>query len=223
MEKERGWVFFDIDGTLLYARGVGREAFRQAFDEALGWDQGVEHVNFYGATDLDVFRTLCAERGEESTPKMERAFFDRLAPALDQGLARTPPELFPNVERVLQELSGKWSLGIVTGNIEETARSKLKHAGLLDYFDPDGFGCGCAHADRNEIARRVLKRVGSPERSALIGDTPKDIQAAHINGMTAIAVATGGFTAPELEQAGADFVFPDLEDMSKLLLILEGI
>jgi beta-phosphoglucomutase-like phosphatase (HAD superfamily) len=91
MEKQPKWIFCDIDGTLLYARGVGRAAFRQAFQESLGWDQGVEHVNFFGATDLDVFRTLCAERGERSTPAMEAAFFDRLAPALDVRLAQTPP------------------------------------------------------------------------------------------------------------------------------------
>jgi len=256
MAKERGWIFFDIDGTLLYARGSGREAFRQAFDEALGWEQSVEHINFYGATDLDVFRKICADRGEPSTPEMEQAFFERLAPALDEQMKKNKVEVFPNIGKILSELSKQaepapnkisnvwkkisplallhskawkknrhpgssgWKLGVVTGNIEATAKLKLKHAGLLDYFDERGFGCGCDHEDRVEIARHAGERAGKPKRAVLIGDTPSDINAAKANGMIPIAVATGGFNFQTLEKAGADFVFEDLTDTDRLLSIL---
>ncbi|QHI68664.1 HAD family hydrolase [Tichowtungia aerotolerans] len=220
MEKEQGWIFFDIDGTLLYARGAGRKAFRQAFEEALGWDQGVEHINFYGATDLDVFRRICAERGESSTPEMEKTFFERLGVRLDEHLAQTPPELFPNIARIVPELCRHWKLGVVTGNIEATAKAKLKYAGLLDYFEPDGFGCGCDHPDRVEIARLALERAGNPANAVLVGDTPRDVEAATANGMISIAVATGIFDVQTLEKAGADYVFEDLTDAERLMSIL---
>jgi phosphoglycolate phosphatase len=220
MEKEQGWIFFDIDGTLLYARGAGRKAFRQAFDEALGWDQGVEHINFYGATDLDVFRRIAADRGEVSTPEMERAFFDRLGAALGKHLAEIPPELFPNVETIIPKLSALYRLGVVTGNIEATAKAKLKSAGLLSYFDEQGFGCGCDHPDRVEIARLALARAGNPEGAVLIGDTPRDVDAAKKNGMVSIAVATGVFDSKTLKDAGADHVFEDLTDFDRLLSIV---
>jgi len=247
MAKEHGWIFFDIDGTLLYARGSGRAAFRQAFDEALGWEQSVEHINFHGATDLDVFRKICAERGERSTPETEQAFFECLAPALDEKMKQNPPEVFPNIGNILAELSGHWKnvdavspprsndrknnrppgssgwkLGIVTGNIEATAKLKLKHAGLLEFFDERGFGCGCDHEDRVEIARHAWERAGKPSRAVLIGDTPSDINAAKANGMVSIAVATGGFDFQTLEKAGADFVFEDFTDTGRLLSILES-
>jgi phosphoglycolate phosphatase-like HAD superfamily hydrolase len=102
----KGLILFDIDGTLLHAPGAGRVAFARAFKEAFGWEQGVEHVNFYGATDLNVFRQICRERGVESTPDMEYAFFDRLAPALEERLTACPPVLFPNVENLLKRLTG---------------------------------------------------------------------------------------------------------------------
>lgn len=223
MEKEPEWIFFDIDGTLLYARGAGRKAFRQAFEEALGWDQGVEHINFYGATDLDVFRRIAAERGETSTPAMEKAFFERLGARLDEHLAETPPELFPNIGRIVPELARHWKLGIVTGNIEATAKLKLKHGGLLGYFEPDGFGCGCDHPDRVEIARLALARAGHPQQAVLIGDTPRDVEAARANGMVSIAVATGIFDAEALQKAGADYVFEDLTDTDRLLSILKSL
>lgn len=222
MAKEQKWIFFDIDGTLLYARGAGREAFRLAFAEALGWDQGVENINFNGATDLDVFRRIAADRGEVSTSEMEAAFFERLGHHLDLRLAMTPPEIFPNIGKIVPLLSNHWKLGIVTGNIEATARHKLRHAGLLHYFDLRGFGCGCDHPDRVEIARIALERAGNPQCSVLIGDTPKDVNAANVNGMVSIAVATGAFDVQTLEKTGADYVFEDLSDTERVLAVLEA-
>lgn len=233
-------LLFDIDGTLLYAPGAGRAAFAQAFQEAFGWEQGVEHINFYGATDLNVFRGICTERGVESTPEMERAFFDRLAPALEARLKERPPILFPNIGNLLRILNvdatpssrpdeGEnatgasrlcWKLGLVTGNIEATAWAKLRYAGIDHYFSFGGFGC--THADRAEIARLALKASGveNPEKVFLIGDTPNDINAAKVNGFVSIAVATGGFDFQTLEKSGADFVFEDLTDTDRLLSIL---
>jgi phosphoglycolate phosphatase-like HAD superfamily hydrolase len=218
----KGLILFDIDGTLLHAPG-GRAAFAQAFKEAFGWDQTVEHINFYGATDLNVFRGICTERGVESTPAMEHAFFERLAPALNSRLAVNPPTLFPNVGNILRKLSKDWKLGLVTGNIEVNAWAKLRHAGIADYFSFGGFGC--THADRAEIARQALKASGveRPGKVFLIGDTPSDINAAKANGLIAIAVATGGFDFQSLEKAGADFVFQDMTDGSGLLAVLETV
>lgn len=218
----KGLILFDIDGTLLYAPGAGRTAFAQAFKEAFGWNQTVEHINFYGATDLNVFRGICTERGVESTSEMEHAFFERLAPALETRLAESPPTLFPNVETVLRAVSGDWSLGLVTGNIEATAWMKLRYAGIDHYFSFGGFGC--THADRAEIARQALKASGveRPDKVFLIGDTPSDVNAAKVNGFTAIAVATGGFDSRALEKAGADFVFEDLTDTGRVMGVLDG-
>ena len=216
----KGMILFDIDGTLLHAPG-GRAAFAQAFKEAFGWEQGVEHINFYGATDLNVFRGICVERGVESTPEMERTFFERLAPALNSRLAVNPPTLFPNVGNILREVSKHWSLGLVTGNIEATAWAKLHHAGIAHYFDFGGFGC--THADRAEIAQQALKASGveNPGKVFLIGDTPSDINAAKVNGFISIAVATGGFDFQTLEKSGADFVFEDLTDTESVMGVLE--
>lgn len=216
----KGLILFDIDGTLLHAPGAGRPAFAQAFKEAFGWEQTTDHINFYGATDLNVFRQICAERGVESTPAMEKAFFERLAPALEERLKERPPILFPNVGKFLSEVSRYWKLGLVTGNIEATAWMKLRYAGIDQYFSFGGFSCN--HADRAEIARNALKASGieNPDKVFLIGDTPNDINAAKANGFVSIAVATGGFDFQTLEKAGADFVFDDLTDTEGLLSIL---
>lgn len=265
MNKERGWIFFDIDGTLLHARGSGREAFRVAFEKAFGWEQNVEHITFAGATDLDVLRTTCADRDEPLTPEMEKKFIECLGPALDQLLAQNPPTVFPNIGKILGILSKGWKSGInynavdskgwknvlktalarplgqtqyldpglkgsdpwkcalVTGNVESTAKLKVQHTGLLDYFDLGGSGFGCEHADRAEIARRALERAENPERTVLVGDTPEDIRAAKANGMISIAVATGGFDFQTLKNAGADHVFQNFKDVNRLLKVLNDV
>jgi phosphoglycolate phosphatase len=217
---EKCVILFDIDGTLLHAPG-GRAAFAQAFKEAFGWEQSVEHINFYGETDLNVFRRICRERGVDSTPEMESDFFKRLAPALDRRLAETPPTLHPNVGSLLARLSAERRMGLVTGNIEATAWMKLRRAGIDHYFSFGGFGCG--HADRAEIARQAINASGveSPQQVFLVGDTPSDIRAARVNGFVSIAVATGGFDVRSLEDAGADFVFEDLSDTQRILAVLE--
>jgi phosphoglycolate phosphatase-like HAD superfamily hydrolase len=239
----KGLILFDIDGTLLHAPGAGRPAFAQAFKEAFGWDQTADHINFNGETDLNVFRQICGERGVESNPAMEKAFFERLAPALETRLKERPPILFPNIGNLLEILSNGWNrrgrflcfssnywkLGLVTGNIETTAWMKLRYAGIDQYFSFGGFSCG--HANRAEIARLALKASGveNPNKVFLIGDTPNDINAAKANGFISIAVATGGFDFQTLEtcaaaggKAGADFVFQDLTDTERLLSILKN-
>lgn len=218
----KGLVLFDIDGTLLHAPGAGRPAFAQAFKEAFGWEQTADHINFNGATDLNVFRQICAERGVESTPAMEKVFFEHLAPALEARLKERPPVLFPNIGKILAEISKHWKLGLVTGNIETTAWMKLRYAGIDRYFSFGGFSCN--HADRAEIARIALKASGieNPGKVFLIGDTPNDINAAKANDFISIAVATGGFDFQALEKAGADYVFQDLTDTDRLLSILEN-
>lgn len=217
----KGLILFDIDGTLLRAPGAGQAALPKAFADAFGWEQSVAHINFFGATDLGVFRRICAERGVESTEKMERAFFDCLGPALNAQLIKTPPIVFPGVRNLLKIISKEWRLGIVTGNIESTAWAKLHHGGLAQWFDFGGFGCW--HADRVEIARKALESAGinKPKKVFLVGDTPNDIHAARVNGFVSIAVATGGFDIPSLEEAGADYVFENFGDIDRFLSVLE--
>jgi phosphoglycolate phosphatase-like HAD superfamily hydrolase len=45
----------------------------------------------------------------------------------------------------------------------------------------------------------------------VVGDTPRDIDAAHAAGCTAIAVATGHYDAAALREAGAEHVIESLE------------
>ena len=56
----------------------------------------------------------------------------------------------------------------------------------------------------------------------LFGDTPKDMRAGKHGGVATVGVATGIYTIQQLAGAGADFVFQDLKDTSRVLKIILG-
>jgi len=51
----------------------------------------------------------------------------------------------------------------------------------------------------------------APAEALVIGDTPRDVEAARSAGVPILAVATGRFGVEELTACGADRVVPSLE------------
>lgn len=224
--NKRPSIIFDIDGTLLYARGVGREAFGVAFEAAYRTPYpDVGKLCFVGATDSNVVRTMAQECNLENTTAQEEHFFFKLTQEVDQGLARTKPSIYPGVPQLLSALrEAGFPLGIITGNIRPTAWSKLRHAGIDNFFSFGAYGDD--HHDRCEITKIARARAPSHAPIAmLIGDTPLDIKAAKSNNLVALATATGWVSAAELTAAGADLVLQDFSDtqgcLAQILALLE--
>jgi phosphoglycolate phosphatase-like HAD superfamily hydrolase len=220
----RASILFDIDGTLLYARGVGRIAFGNAFLAAYGVPYpDIAGLSFVGATDSNVVRTMAASCGIATSPAREEHFFLRLAHDIDAALHENRPHVYPGIPELTDRLNRRGhALGIVTGNVRATAWSKLRHAGLDHAFT---FGAyGDEHHDRTEIARLAIGRTpaGAAARM-LVGDTPLDVLAAKANGLIAVAVATGWVSAEELAAAGADLVLPDFSDTDARIAQLENV
>lgn len=216
-------ILFDIDGTLLYAKGLGRPAFAEAFQEAYGITADFSAISFVGATDTAIIRDLAAQFGVASTPDREEHFFIALTERLDPRLrADNAIHVYPGVTGFLNALtsSGK-ILGVVTGNIRTTAWSKLIHAKLAPHFSFGSYACD--HANRDELARIACERARQRGAVArlLIGDTPNDIQAAHAAGLPCLAVATGWISAAALREAGADAVVEDFTNLETLMPLIE--
>jgi phosphoglycolate phosphatase-like HAD superfamily hydrolase len=217
-------ILFDIDGTLLYARGVGRIAFGNAFLAAYGVPYpDIAGLSFVGATDSNVVRTMAASCGIATSPAREEHFFLRLAHDIDAALHENRPHVYPGIPELTDRLNRRGhALGIVTGNVRATAWSKLRHAGLDHAFS---FGAyGDEHHDRTEIARLAIGRTpaGTAARM-LVGDTPLDVLAAKANRLVAVAVATGWVSAEELAAAGADLVLTDFADTDARIAQLEAL
>lgn len=223
-DSGRTTVLFDIDGTLLDMRGVGRMSFVRALKTTFDLDDDLSRISFAGSTDLDILRQVMSDHQRSLSRDDLLRFHTQLPIELEVAVKQAELTLFPGVRELLESLSANPHiiLGLVTGNVEACAWIKLRQFNLHNHFLLGAFGN--EHADRNEIARLAMKRVTARLRPGqfikarfLIGDTPNDIAAAHAIAATPIAVATGKFTVEALKNAGAMVALSDLSNTAALM------
>lgn len=222
-------VLFDIDGTLVNAGSVSMRCLGEAFTKVTShtFPPGVSAA---GKTDpLIVREGLRAV----SVPKREWVEMEtRILRKYPLYLERAEEELrdvstlLDGVEPLLDHLYKRGApMGLLTGNLENTARKKLDVFKLNRFFPVGGFGSDCA--DRNRLARVALERACryygkrfEPHEVWVIGDTPRDVEAARALGARAFAVATGPFSKPYLEEFLPDVTFEDLGDVGPVVKAL---
>lgn len=228
MHPEKTVLLFDIDGTLLLTGGAGRRAFTRAFTAMTGRADACEGFSFAGMTDRGIARRGFENVGRQVDEDTIAQLFEHYLAALADELSRTPSyTIMPGVEALLATLATHEGLaiGLGTGNLRRGAEAKLRHGGLWEHFAFGGFGCD--HEDRAELLRRgaergraVLGLAPGEGRVVVIGDTVRDIDAAHAIGATCIAVETGGVSAETLRAGGAAAVFCDLSHPDALAHLL---
>ena len=158
-------VLFDIDGTLLISRGIGRQAKRQAMLEYFGRTGDLDNHVFGGKTDWRIVAELLAPYGLTSDD------VGRAMPAYELVMARHmraimggyQAEAIPQAMELVAALRGRDDtlLGLVTGNTSKTAAIKLEMAG----YDPDWFPVGAfgnESAERDDLTRLALGRARDP-------------------------------------------------------------
>jgi phosphoglycolate phosphatase-like HAD superfamily hydrolase len=218
-------LLFDVDGTLVSARGAGRRALRAAFEAVYGTAGGIDQYDLRGQTDprivFDVMEAagLQTEEIRERLDEFFEAYLRGLAAELGDGRSVvTLPGVAALVPRLARERDAV--LGLLTGNIEAGARLKLEPTGLWPYFRVGAFGSD--DMDRRRLpslaARRAQALLGHrflPQDVVVIGDTPRDVECARAFGAAAVAVATGMYSRAELEAAGPDLLFDDLADVDQ--------
>jgi phosphoglycolate phosphatase len=212
-------LLFDIDGTLVSTGGAGAVAWKRAFDDLYGIPADIGEFTDAGMTDPDVgAKTFEAVMHREATPHELAQLVQRRLEYLPEAVAESEKyRVLPGVPERLRQLSRAGHLlGIITGNGDGAAHIKLARADLNRWFT---FGAyASAGLDRAGIVRQAVQRgealLGEDVPNTeiyVIGDTPRDVSAAHEAGCTAIAVATGHFDAAALREAGADRVIETLE------------
>ena len=213
-------VLFDIDGTLITSGGAGAVSWRRAFDDLHGIPADIGEFSDAGMTDPDVGRrTFTAVIGREPSHRE----FARLMARRLHHLPRAVEEsegyrVLEGVEALLTRLADDgYLLGLTTGGTEAAAHIKLERGGLNSWFCFGGYGSDSD--DRAELTRCAIERAGSVfgrevggHEVLVVGDTPLDVEAAHAAGAPVVAVASGGFGADELREAGADHVLGSLAE-----------
>ena len=219
-------VLFDIDGTLLRARGAGLAAIEQTMQEMFGVS-GMPQVSVHGRTDCGILQDFFRPFGLNFEEHRD-GFLDSYCLHLRRLLPEFAGHVLPGVVPLLERLSGdeNVALGLITGNCRKAAQLKIEHFQLTPYFCGLG-GYGDHSANRDDVARDAAEAAQErwPDRFDsehlwVIGDTTNDITCARAIGAKAMVVETGGCTADELELESPEICLPNLADTEKVVQAL---
>jgi phosphoglycolate phosphatase-like HAD superfamily hydrolase len=100
--------------------------------------------------------------------------------------------------------------------MEGAARTKLIPANLNRFFLFGAYGSDSP--DRAELTGIAIEKAGrlhkglKPAQVFVVGDTPRDIDAAKAAGAVSVGVATGHYSVTELAEAGANHVLSSLNE-----------
>jgi phosphoglycolate phosphatase-like HAD superfamily hydrolase len=215
-------VLWDIDGTLVNAGGAGRRAFERAVADFVGpFDGALKAMRLDGMTDRLIVREALTLLGKPHTEPLCDALLVRYVEHLRVEIRGPGFQVLPAVEETLAALrDANRPFGLCTGNVVDGARVKLSHGGLDAYFEwGEGAIAGFA-ADgerREDVVAAALRRASArlrrpiaPGEALIVGDTPRDVSAAHRHGCPVLAVATGRFEVEELRACGAEWTVPSL-------------
>jgi phosphoglycolate phosphatase len=227
-------LLFDIDGTLTQGGGAGGRALGRALHTKKRATEELNKMRLDGMTDRSIARALLAAEGDQGVPLQERmkavqdAEIDSTLAAylemLKLGCEERPYRPLPGIEELLKALQARSGviLGLCTGNLERGAELKLRSAGLWGPFKFGGYGSDAEQrADIVRAAWQRAQKLGATE-GLVIGDTSRDILAAHDAGLPACAVATGRFTVHELAEHGAEIVVESFADAAAAERLLVG-
>lgn len=231
-------VLWNIDLTLLDVAKVTRAAYAEAFAKVTGRPL-IQLPQLVGTTEPEIFFDALGRNGlslsadgeaEQLLEPFGAEFAARLAARRDQ--LTTEGTLLPGAAEALKSMSRLKNVvqSVLTGSSRPNAILKLRAFGLDKYLDLGIAGfAGSEPYPKGALLRATRLRaeekykVSFAERLTIyIADSPRDVEAAKIGGATSVAVASGRASAPELRDAGADLVLPDLTDLADLAALITG-
>jgi len=220
-------LIWDIDGTLIQGRGIGRRAMDRVFLKLYGIKDALNNVEMAGMLDSIIIKNAFKIHSLEEKCKKEflEDYFESLTFEITQLKSSIDAPGILELLKTLDALPEFFNV-LGTGNLEMGARIKLSKHDMNKYFHVGGFG-----EEEMERWQVIEKAVNAScnyfgvnfdnTNIFVIGDTPRDIFCGKKLNYKTIAVATGMYTFMQLEECDADYVFEDLSDTAKFLEIFK--
>jgi phosphoglycolate phosphatase-like HAD superfamily hydrolase len=215
----RRLAIFDIDGTLTDTNSVEDECFDAAVTSVLGL--AVECLDWSEAphiTDASLVQWLCEKYCHRSLRRAEAVAVQyRFVELLETQIQASPDrfQAIPGSSAALEYLSETgWDVALATGCWSETARLKLRAAGL-SAVEKFPFASVSDAMTRQEIMHLAASSASARTRRQVfsrivsVGDAVWDVRAAASVGWPFVGIAVGE-RALALRDAGAHAVLPDL-------------
>jgi phosphoglycolate phosphatase-like HAD superfamily hydrolase len=223
-------ILWDIDGTLIVSHGAGVRAMEKALAKRFGVKVDLGSIHWAGRTDSWITGEVFRHVGLPDTPQNSHDYLEAYLELLPQELATGPQgRVLPGVFELLETLHRRTDIaqGLLTGNLRRGAEFKLTHYKVWHYFEFGAFADDSPR--RNDLGPHAVRRAKErhavdfePDSTFIIGDTPHDIECGKVIGARTIAVATGGFSVPELAAHQPTAVFADFADTAAFLRTIDA-
>jgi phosphoglycolate phosphatase len=217
-------VLFDIDGTLLSAGRVSREALSEAFRRACCGEVPLDGYEFSGKTDPQIIRELLAGRAPlEEIERMAELALGLYLESLERRINADAVTAKTGAETLLRRLAAApgVTLALLTGNHERSARVKLEPIGFNEFFPFGAFGSD--HADRYELpsiaVSRARERTGRDfegKEVVVVGDSIHDVACGRTINVKSVAVASGLTATERLARENPDYLFEDFGNTDRV-------
>jgi len=209
-------VIFDFDGTLFDTTAAICHAFNGALAQDGRSPLPESRIRAWIGRPLREMFPLADPGADPDTINRRIEHYRRIFLPVCVALSRP----LPGAQECLEQLRGRMRLGIATNRKTDGAEVILAGHGWRRLFDVI---VGIDDVRRTkpdpEAILLAAKRLGAlPSATAMVGDTPEDIQAARAAGALAVGVATGHHSKHDLAAAGADRVIGTLAELPTLIL-----
>ena len=205
-------LIFDVDGTLVDSNELHAEAWAEAFREE-GHEISVQQIRPHIGKGGDLLvpdllqaaemRAIGAKVRSRRKDLFKREYMPRVRP-------------FPRVKesiRALREMGIR--IVLASSSKKEEVAHHIETLGIEEWID------GSTSADDAEFSKpspeifhAALDKIPAPKsRTAIVGDTPYDILAAHRASTPIVAVRCGGFSDDSLSKA--EWIADDVPDLVK--------
>ncbi|WP_263357549.1 HAD family hydrolase [Acidicapsa ligni] len=210
---------FDIDGTILRSRDrIHFNSFASSVRQVTGLEISLEGMVLHGGTDTAILREAFAQAGiaVDAWESQNEAILEAMRQTIETRRADLDMWRMPGIEETLRHLAERGALlGLATGNLEMIGWTKVELVGLREWFRFGGF------SDKFEVRSEMIRdavfkarEIAGPNVSpCVVGDTPRDIEAARANSLPVIAVATGNYGFDELAEMKPEVCTTSLADL----------
>jgi phosphoglycolate phosphatase len=218
---EQDAYLFDIDGTLLRSRDrIHVDSVAASVHRVTGFEITLAGVLLHGSTDTAILREACKQAGipAEVMETQTEAILEAMRTTVAEHRHELDLVRMPGVVEVLKHLARKGALlGVATGNLEMIGWIKIEQAGLREWFRFGGFSDHFPiRAELVAQAARKARELTGGTKICVVGDTPRDIEAARANFLSVIAVATGSYSFEALAEHQPEVCVTSLADLLAL-------
>jgi HAD superfamily hydrolase (TIGR01509 family) len=208
-------ALLDVDGTLVDS----------VYHHALAWHRALRRSDL----EIPVWRVhrLIGMGGDQIVrtlfdDEVERERGDAVREAESEEFERLIGEVrpLPGARELVEELKERGHLVVLASSAKA---EELEHyVDLLDIGELIDAATASADVQATkpnpDLVVRALQEVqAGPDGAVMVGDSIWDAEAAKRAGVPTVGLLTGGFAESELRDAGAEPVFPSLDDLRRSL------